>query len=148
MVITKENPVLFPCNQLNIAHTNAMHVHRLHGRNANNRVLRKGAVWRGQTCIIRYLFGHPFNVVTSPTTPAVVYMGSYAPLALHKHAVKRNRMRRRCREALHAQMVQQQKIPTVQLLLCPKISSLESDYRLIQTDMSRFYEFICSQLHA
>lgn len=121
-----------------------MQLVRLNGRSANNRVLRKGQLWRGTYCTIRYLPGVPFNQ-SAELPEDTVFIGSYAPVALHKHAVKRNRMRRRCKEALLYTLKLHKKMPTVQLLLAPKLSSLEADYDLIKTDMNRFYEFITTR---
>lgn len=121
-----------------------MQLVRLNGRSANNRVLRKGQLWRGTYCSIRYVFGVPFNQL-SDQPEGTVFLGSFASVSLHKHAVKRNRMRRRCKEALIETLKAHQKMPTVQLLLSPKFSSLESDYDLIKTDMHRFYEFITTR---
>lgn len=67
-----------------------------------------------------------------------VYVGTYAPGTLHKSAVKRNRMRRRCREALRITMQKHTKVPPMQLLLCPRIASLGAPFPDICADIDSF----------
>lgn len=112
----------------------------LKGRKVNQRVLRQGKRWRGQTMIIHYTFGAPATAQESKES--TVYVGSFASLRLHKHAVKRNRMRRRCKEAVRLALAPVQKIATVQLLISPKPSSLDSDYSLLFKDAQSFIQFL------
>ncbi len=67
-----------------------------------------------------------------------IFVGTVASLKLHKSAVKRNRMRRRCKEALRKAVRERDKLPTVQLLLCPRSSSLTCANDDIQQDIEAF----------
>ncbi|OIO54571.1 hypothetical protein AUJ46_02925 [Candidatus Peregrinibacteria bacterium CG1_02_54_53] len=75
---------------------------RLNGRKTNQRVLAKGKLWRGKTMNIRWMPGIPQStwLRLKGRAPQGLYIGTFAPLSLSKRAVDRNRMRRRCREAL------------------------------------------------
>lgn len=117
---------------------------RLSGRKVNQLVLRKGTMWKGNTMTARILKGPPKSPNVNPEDIAL-YIGTYAPIKLHKSAVKRNKMRRRCREALRTHIKNIEKIPTVQLLICPRSSSLDCDFSLIQKDIEKLVSFV-SQL--
>lgn len=119
---------------------------RLRGRKICDRVLRKGKVWRGQTMMIRWLPGFPFHPAANPRESAV-YSGTVASRALSTKAVERNRMRRRCREALRItlrelSMAMEKQKPSegasVQLLLCPRSPSLRAPFTLLLSDIERF----------
>lgn len=110
---------------------------RLSGRKVNDAVLRKGKVWKGKTMMIRWLPGHPRHPELDRTKDAV-YAGTLASAKLDKSAVKRNRMRRRCREALRLELKKRDKLPSVQLLLCPRAASLDASFEMIQSDISEF----------
>ena len=97
-------------------------------------VRRKGKVWKGKTMIIRTMHGSP---KTLPDHTGV-FVGTQASTKLHKSAVKRNRMRRRCREALRKQVLQYDTLPTVQLLLSPRSSSLSCAHADIVADVQTF----------
>lgn len=66
-------------------------------------------------------------------------VGTYAPAKLHRSAVKRNRMRRRCREALRLALRDMEGDISVQLLLCPRSASLQVKFAEICTDVSQFF---------
>lgn len=110
---------------------------RLSGRKVNDTVLRKGKVWKGKTMMIRWLPGHPRRPDVDRAADAV-YAGTLASAKLDKSAVKRNRMRRRCREALRLALKEREKLPAVQLLLCPRDASLDASFEMIQKDVSEF----------
>jgi len=110
---------------------------RLSGRKVNDAVLRKGKVWKGKTMMIRWLPGHPRRPELDRTKDAV-YAGTLASAKLDKSAVKRNRMRRRCREALRLELKKRDKLSSVQLLLCPRAASLDASFEMIQSDISEF----------
>lgn len=74
------------------------------------------------------------NLVMKPG----IYMGTFASAKLHSSAVKRNRMRRRCREAFRLALQNHDDFPSAQLLLTPKIASLESSFELIEADVQTF----------
>jgi len=114
---------------------------RLHGRKINERVLKKGKVWRGRTMTIRWLPGPPPHPNVDPAKRAL-YVGTSASSKLHKSSVKRNRMRRRCREALRTTVKGQDDISTVQLLVSPRSSSLACDFTDIQSDVRAFLSSI------
>lgn len=72
-----------------------MELHRLSGRKRCDRVRTRGTLWKGKHFFVRWIPGAP-----AKDDPAGIYVGLVASTKLHKSAVKRNRMRRRCREAL------------------------------------------------
>lgn len=119
-----------------------MRIQRLSGRKTCDRVLRKGKAWKGQTMTVRWLPGHPKRPDVDPLKPGI-FAGTYASAKLEKSAVKRNRMRRRCREALRLFLKEQEKLPTLQLLIAPRSSSLSCTFAEIQADVNAFF----SSLH-
>ncbi|MBI4129469.1 ribonuclease P protein component [Candidatus Peregrinibacteria bacterium] len=112
----------------------------LRGRKVCDRVLRKGNVWKGQTMLMRWLPGAPLHPAASAGEDAV-YVGTLASSKLSKKAVERNRMRRRCREALRI-VLKNCPAPcpsrSVQLLLCPRSPSLHAPFPLLLSDIERF----------
>jgi ribonuclease P protein component len=113
----------------------------LSGRKICDYVSRKGTVWKGKTMIIRWLPGAPRSPNVNPAHTAL-YIGTFASTKLHKSAVKRNRMRRRCREALRTAVQKRDDLPTAQLLLCPRIASLESSFAVIEEDVQMFLSLL------
>ncbi len=142
-----------------------MHLLRLSGRKVCERVKTKGFLWKGKHMQIRWLRGQPRN--TGPEASAGLYVGLLTSAKLHKSAVKRNRMRRRCREALRITVAsidenkakrqegKRAKIgeenasclfaflpfclsSSYQLLLLPRSSSLSADFRELIADIDRF----------
>lgn len=111
---------------------------RLSGRKVNDYLRRKGNVWKGRTMTIKWLRGSPRNPNVDRTATAL-YIGTAASLKLHKTAVKRNRMRRRCREAMRKYIKEVDKLPTMQLLITPRISSLDCGFSEITEDVERFF---------
>jgi len=87
--------------------------------------------------LVRWLSGRPRNQRIN-TLKQTVYLGTYATTKLHKSAVKRNRMRRRCREALRVAIQDSQSIPILQLLMTPRSSSLSCDFKDVQEDVQSF----------
>ena len=118
-----------------------MELSRLHGRKVNYYVLRKGNVWKGKCMVIRWLPGAPKNPNVDPDACAI-YVGTAASLKLNKSAVKRNRMRRRCREALRITVREIEKLPTLQLLIAPRSSSLDCVFTDILKDVRDFLSTI------
>lgn len=84
-----------------------MKLEHLRGRKICDRVIRKGKMWRGKTMIIRWMPGAPFHPAADKSKCAL-YVGTLASTKLDKSAVKRNRMRRRCREALRIAVLETQ----------------------------------------
>jgi len=114
-----------------------MKLSRLRGRKVNDAVLRKGSVWRGRHMTIRWLSGAPRRPDVDPAVSAL-YVGTAASTKLYRTAVGRNRMRRRCREALRVSVLKQSNLPTLQLLLSPRSSSLSCDFAELLTDIRDF----------
>lgn len=120
---------------------------RLRGRKVCDRVLRRGKMWKGQTMLMRWLPGAPLHPSVHRAESAV-YVGTLASRKLSKKAVERNRMRRRCREALRT--VLQEYVPcgssvSVQVLLCPRSPSLGAPFPLLREDIERFLSTLPSQ---
>ena len=111
-----------------------MHLLHLRGRKTSDLVLRRGRVWKGKTMIIRTLPGSPRN----HPSRAGLYVGTFAPTSLSKKAVIRNRMRRRCREALRIAVRERPVLPTTQLLVCPRAASLHEPFTTLQADVQLF----------
>jgi RNase P protein component len=114
-----------------------MHLHRLHGRKTAAFLLRKGNVWKGKTMIVRWLPGAP-RIKGRPPLPPGLYVGTFASAKLHKSAVKRNRMRRRIREAWRIHVKDIDDLPTAQLLISPRIASLDAPFPDIRADVRSF----------
>src|SRR5262245_45962504 len=77
----------------------------LPGRKNCDRVRVKGRLWKGRHLYVRWLPGLPYHLARQPDGPAV-FVGTLASTKLDKSAVGRNRMRRRCREALRLALAQ------------------------------------------
>ena len=105
----------------------------LRGRKVNEAVLRKGRVWKGKMMMIRWVPGSPRG-----QTEQGLYVGTLASAKLDKSAVRRNRMRRRCREALRIALQHRSTIPTAQLLLCPRAASLYAPFHELEHDVQAF----------
>lgn len=117
-----------------------MKLQRLSGRKRCDRVLKKGYEWRGRHLSVSWLPGPPFHPDVARDARGV-FAGVLTSTRLHKSAVKRNRMRRRTREALR-RYVKDHEAPTVQLLLRPKSSSLLCAFSDIERDISAFFSTI------
>ena len=104
---------------------------------------------------VRILHGLPRNL--PDTTPPAIFVGILTSTRLHKSAVKRNRMRRRCREALRItlrdtpQAFTQTPVPnprpqlSAQLLILPRSSSLSSPFGEILADAKHLLSFLSSR---
>ena len=123
-----------------------MILQHLSGRKTCNRVLRLGTLWRGRTFQVRIMTGVPRTVwqIKKEKSPQGIYLGTFAPVSLEKRAVLRNRMRRRCREALRIAYKNKSDFPTFQLLLSPRSSSLLCAFDDIQKDVSGLFTFLRS----
>lgn len=119
----------------------AMKLLRLRGRKVCERLLRQGKVWKGKNLNIRWTTGYPRHPASLPEVPAI-YVGTLASTKLEKSAVKRNRMRRRCREALRL-LAPDVSIPvSVQLLIAPRSSSLKAPFPDLQADIRAFFSTV------
>ena len=114
-----------------------MQLLHLRGRKICDRVLRKGFVWKGRTMVVRWLPGPPPHPLVDRSLPAL-YAGTLTSAKLDKSAVRRNRMRRRCREALRIALKNGIETPTAQLLLCPRSASLSAPFESLQDDIRAF----------
>ena len=110
-----------------------MKLQRLRGRKTCEYLLRKGRTWKGKHMTIRWLSGIP-----KKEDREGIYVGTMASKKLHKSAVKRNRMRRRCREALRKTLKEERKLSSAQLLLAPRSSSLDCSHADIVSDIRSF----------
>lgn len=89
---------------------------------------------------IRFLVGAPRHPSVKPGRSAL-YVGAVASTKLDKSAVRRNRMRRRCREALRLTLKTLESPETLQsfqLLLAPKSSSLMAPFSELSADLLTF----------
>lgn len=113
-----------------------MKLQHIRSRKACDIIMRKGSAWKGKTMIVKWLPGVPRKnqLMMKPG----IYLGTFASAKLHASAVKRNRMRRRCREAFRLAFQKHQDFPSAQLLVTPKIASLESSFELIEADVQTF----------
>ncbi|MEK7218499.1 MAG: ribonuclease P protein component [Patescibacteria group bacterium] len=114
-----------------------MQLERLRGRKVTERVLRKGRAWKGQTMVVRSVWGAPRHPAVDPRKPGV-YLGTITSAKLDKSAVRRNRMRRRCREAWRLALKERENLGPVQLLIAPRSSSLRAPFLHIRQDVERF----------
>ncbi|HLC75664.1 MAG TPA: ribonuclease P protein component [Candidatus Peribacterales bacterium] len=139
-----------------------MQLSHLRGRKIVDRVRSKGARFRGKHMNITYVMGMPRttmgkNLSTHSSfdgryasaqdsfAPTSVgrqgkhfFVGTTASTKLDKSAVRRNRMRRRCREALRLTAKERQKLPVCQLLISPRSSSLDCAFQELQRDAVEF----------
>lgn len=120
-----------------------MDILRLSGRKRCALLMRKGRTWKGRTMIIRWLPGAPQHPLVHPSRKAW-YIGTVASAKLHKSAVVRNRMRRRCREALRTAVKDRPGLPVVQLLILPRSASLKAPFADIRRDVSLFLSALSS----
>ena len=118
-----------------------MRLLRLSGRKVCERVKTKGFLWKGKHLHVRWMQGAPRTILLD--APLALYVGTLTSAKLDKSAVRRNRMRRRCREALRITLKDSSKTKvsfgaSYQLLLFPRSSSLSADFRDILADISHF----------
>lgn len=113
----------------------AMKLSRLSGRKVCERVKTKGMLWKGKHVQARITRGLPRPLPV--TTPPAVFVGVVTSAKLDKSAVKRNRMRRRCCEALRIAVSQSPKEVTAQLILLPRSSSLTAPFGELLLDARR-----------
>lgn len=120
-----------------------MKLKRLQGRKINERVQRRGNLWKGKTFTARWLPGPPPHPLVNPAHRCL-YVGTAASAKLDKSAVKRNRMRRRIREALRTTVREMNDLPAAQLLLFPRACSLQCDFGDIRADITSFLSVLPS----
>ena len=139
-----------------------MNLSPLRGRKVVDRVRRRGDKWRGKHMQVTYVMGAPrlstqlCSFRASKSGAKVederverqrsfvrgkqgIFLGTSASIKLNKSAVKRNRMRRRCREALRITAKELNKLPTCQLIMSPRSSSLVCDFTELRSDAEAFF---------
>lgn len=129
-----------------LMHDGEMKMMSLRGRKICDRVLRRGKLWKGQTMLIRWMAGAPFHPAANRREHAV-YVGTLASRKLSKKAVERNRMRRRCREALRLTLKEycpHDASVSIQLLLCPRSPSLKAPFTLLRKEIEQFLSTVFS----
>ena len=138
-----------------------MKLSRLKGRKTSERLLREGNVWKGNTFVVRWTEGAPrLHQQPSPklwpskgfgeqarnqrvnTVAQCLFVGALISAKTEKSAVKRNRMKRRCKEAFRKEVKERSDLPTMQLLLAPRRSSLECDFEEIVSDVREFLSHV------
>ncbi len=118
-----------------------MNLSRLSGRKVCERVKTKGMLWKGKHFFSRILHGAPINAPQSSS--GRIFVGLLTSTKLDKSAVKRNRMRRRCREALRIRLKENSTFYILhstlsfQLLLLPRSSSLSAPFGELLSDAER-----------
>lgn len=125
-----------------------MRLLRLRGRKTTLRVQKDGNLWKGRHMLVRWLSGAPRHPSTDPARRGI-YIGTLASSRLHKSAVKRNRMRRRCREAWRTalqaydeRLVAKPGLGPIQLLVLPRSSSLRAPFADLQREVRAFLSSI------
>lgn len=119
-----------------------MQLHRLQGRKVNAVLQRKGRTWKGQTMTVRWLPGTPPSTGRLSKLREGVYLGTYASASVDASAVRRNRMRRRCREAMRLAIEKLPERPSLQLLVSPRGGSLDAPFDAIQRDVDAFFSHL------
>lgn len=118
-----------------------MRLQRISGRKRCAYVLLKGKRFNGKHISINWLHGPPLHP-NIPRTEKGVFVGIATSTKLHSSAVKRNRMRRRVREAFRLYAKDHAHLPTVQLIARPKSSTLTCTFEAIQEDVQRFFSTV------
>ncbi len=118
-------------------HCLGMKIARISGRKRVERVLRHGKNWRGKHLSLKFQMGPPDHPNIDPNVEAI-YIGVMTPAKLDKSAVRRNRMRRRCREAFRRH-IKEGTFPTLQLIIRPSSSSLNCRFADLTADVSTFF---------
>ena len=123
-----------------------MLLHSLSGRKTCERVKTKAVLWKGKHMQARSIPGLPRHLPRDAKTG--IYVGTVTSAKLDKSAVKRNRMRRRCKEALRlvllakSQSTQLTAHSSTQLLIFPRSSSLSAPFTELLSDADRLLHFL------
>lgn len=89
--------------------------------------------------VIRWMPGTPSSQGRPRPLPEGIYLGTFASSSVDASAVKRNRMRRRCREALRLAIEKLQDRASVQLLVSPRAASLDAPFDVLQREADAFF---------
>lgn len=127
-----------------------MELLRLSGRKVCERVKTKGLLWKGKHMQARIIPGFPRHFPKDAQSG--LYIGTVTSAKLDKSAVKRNRMRRRCKEALRlalkdlGEKASSFPLPasrsSYQLLIFPRSSSLIAPFTELSSDADRLLHFL------
>lgn len=94
--------------------------------------------------VVRWMPGTPTSLGRPKALPQGIYLGTFASAALDASAVRRNRMRRRCREALRLTIENLPERPSVQLLVTPRAASLDAPFETLQREAEAFFSSLRS----
>ena len=89
--------------------------------------------------VIRWMPGTPSSKGRTRPLAEGIYLGTFASSSLDASAVKRNRMRRRCREALRLTVENLPERASLQLLVSPRAASLDAPFELLQREAEAFF---------
>lgn len=92
--------------------------------------------------IVRWMPGVPTSLGRPAPLKQGIYLGTYASAGLDPSAVRRNRMRRRCREALRLAVENLPERHSVQLLVTPTRASLDAPFEALQRDADAFFSHL------
>lgn len=92
--------------------------------------------------IVRWMPGVPTSLGRPKPLAQGIYLGTYASTALDPSAVRRNRMRRRCREALRLTIENLPERPSAQLLVSPARASLDAPFEALLRDADAFFSHL------
>lgn len=92
--------------------------------------------------VIRWIPGTPPSHGRPHKLPEGIYLGTFASAALDASAVRRNRMRRRCREALRLVIAELPQRPSVQLLVSPRTASLDAPFETLRAEAAAFFSHL------
>ena len=119
-----------------------MILRRLQGRKVNAVLQRKGNTWKSPHMVVRWLAGTPPSTGRPRPLAPGVYLGTFASASVDPSAVKRNRMRRRCREALRLAIEKLPERPSVQLLVSPRAASLDAPFDALVRDAEALFSHL------
>jgi ribonuclease P protein component len=92
--------------------------------------------------VVRWLPGTPSSKGRSRPLGEGVYLGTFASSSVDASAVRRNRMRRRCREALRLTIENLPERASLQLLVSPRGASLDAPFEALTRDAEAFFSHI------
>jgi ribonuclease P protein component len=114
-----------------------MQMLHLRGRKRCDAIRTKGIAWKGKHLVVRWMKGVLPSEKARPE--GSVYVGSFAGAKLDKSAVRRNRMRRRCKEAFRLGLAKTDRaLPPTCLLISPRSSSLDCAFDELERDAISF----------
>ncbi len=94
--------------------------------------------------VVRWMPGTPSSKGRTRPLAEGIYLGTFASASLDASAVKRNRMRRRCREALRLAIENLPERSSIQLLVTPRAASLDAPFEALQREADAFFSHLPS----